>query len=364
MHDGAVLVHLLWREDRASSRLVRPDRHAGGRAIADRDAGSGQADLQHVTGEVARRVGVALVCRRDVARRGVIVGPENCRPTAAGSGGNEQRHRILALVVDDRLRRFDHDFHAQRVLGITQPCFELRQDAGAGCDLLGSCHLGQGDDEVLRQTAAGLLGQASEEDVERADRTDLALVGKGLDANADERREDVLAHPLGDLVRRGDGVTILLVVRPIAVAILEVDAVVLDGLRAQLLEHPVVDGEREPRRLLDLAHLLRAAFQRARQAVDFERVAGQGLGTRQTENAGEDVVVRRIGVEGLERHLAEFAGKASLEQVGAAVYGVNRLPLGGIRGVMPLEGCIRLVQLAITGVQFVRGQRELHVLPP
>ncbi|EXI73919.1 MAG: hypothetical protein AW07_02057 [Candidatus Accumulibacter sp. SK-11] len=157
---------------------------------------------------------------------------------------------------------------------------------------------------------------------------------------------------------------ILLVVRPIAVAVLEVDAVVLDRLAPQLLDDAVIDGECQPGRLLDLAHLLRVAFQRPRQTVEFDRVAWQGLCARQTENAGKDVVVRCIGLEGLERHLAELGGKSGLEQVGAPVDRVHRLPVGGICGVVPLEGCVRLVQLAIIGVQFVRGQRELHVLPP
>jgi hypothetical protein len=51
-----------------------------------------------------------------------------------------------------------------------------------------------------------------------------------------KRREDAFAHPFGDLVGCGDGMTVFLVVRPIAVAILEVDAVVLDGLGLQLLQ--------------------------------------------------------------------------------------------------------------------------------
>jgi hypothetical protein len=163
-------------------------------------------------------------------------------------------------VVDDRLGGFDHDLHSQRILGKAQRASRFSRTWRTGGHLRRRGDLGQRDDEVLWQFAAGFLGQAGQEDVQGTNRANLALVRKRFDPDADKRREQIFAHAFGDLIGSRDGMAIFLVVRAIAVAILEVDAVVFDGLGLQLLEYPVVDRECQPGGRLDLAHLLGIRF--------------------------------------------------------------------------------------------------------
>lgn len=157
---------------------------------------------------------------------------------------------------------------------------------------------------------------------------------------------------------------IFLLVRAVAVAILEVDAVVFDGLGLQLLEYPVVYREGQPGSRLDLAHVFGIRFQRTRQTFDIDGIRRQRIGAGQTQHTGKYVVIGRIGVESLERNFTQLAGKPCLEKVGTPVNGVNRLSLKGIRRIVRLEIGIRIVQLIVIAIQFIRGQRELHMLPP
>jgi hypothetical protein len=158
--------------------------------------------------------------------------------------------------------------------------------------------------------------------------------------------------------------SVFLVVRAIAVAILEVDAIVFDGLGLQLLQYPVVDRERQPGGRLDLAHVVGIRFQGTRQTLDIDGVRRQRIGARQTQHTGKYVVIGRIGIERLERNLTQLGGKPRLEEIGAAIDRVYRLPFKGIRRIVRLEIRIRIVQFAAIGIHFIMGQRELHILPP
>jgi hypothetical protein len=78
-------------------------------------------------------------------------------------------------------------------------------------------------------------------------------------------------HAFGDLVGRRHGMAIFLVVGPISVAVLEIDAVVLDRFGLQLLDDPVVDGEASQAAGLISRTCSGFGVQRTRQAVDFRR---------------------------------------------------------------------------------------------
>ena len=72
------------------------------------------------------------------------------------------------------------------------------------------------------------------------------ILGQRLDADADERRQHAgLSSAARHGLRGGDGVSVFFVVGPVAVAVLEVDAVVLDRLALELGEGPFPDALRE-----------------------------------------------------------------------------------------------------------------------
>jgi len=126
----------------------------------------------------------------------------------------------------------------------------------------------------------------------------------------------------GDLLRGGDGVAVLFVVGAVAVAVLEVDAEVLDRLAAQLLAHA-------------LEHLRREL---APNAQRFGKRRGVG----------------RVGLERLHRDLAELVRRLCSEQVRSAVDGVHRLARAAVARVMAPEPRLRAVDA-------IEGLRELLI---
>jgi hypothetical protein len=89
------------------------------------------------------------------------------------------------------------------------------------------------------------------------------------DADADERRQRAFAHALRELVRDDLRVMVFLLVGTIAVAVLEVDAEVLDRLAAELLADALPD-----RRGVDLRTMDRARKRERVDAVLFEDLHG------------------------------------------------------------------------------------------
>ena len=81
----------------------------------------------------------------------------------------------------------------------------------------------------------------------RAQAAPLQLLAQRLDADADERRQRAVRQPRRDLVGRGLRVAVLFVVGAVAVAVLEVDAEVLDRLARQLVDDARVDAVGEAR---------------------------------------------------------------------------------------------------------------------
>src|SRR4029079_12089817 len=78
-------------------------------------------------------------------------------------------------------------------------------------------------------------------EVERAQGSASQLFRERLDADAGERRQSPCGQSRGHLAGRGLGVAVLLRIRAVAVAVLEVGAEILDGLAAELLADAGVD---------------------------------------------------------------------------------------------------------------------------
>jgi hypothetical protein len=231
--------------------------------------------LHALLGEVTRRVPHMLMRRRDAATGGVIVGPQVRRNAPPACGGDERGNRDSPGAVDDGLRLLDHDLEAQsssRQPELRLQCVEgVRQRSG----VFGDLQFGQGDHEPGGEGAIRGLEHGREEEVERAKGSTSCLFGHRFDADSEERRQDALGTTTAHLACTPQRVLVLFFVRPDAVAVLEVDAKVFDGLGPEL-----VDNARP--------HLLRELW--------FE-----------VERARQGRRVRRMLIEGLERALPHAA---------------------------------------------------------
>ncbi len=197
--------------------------------------------------------------------------------------------------------------------------------------MLGRRHFGKRDDEVLGKPPA-VGDEPRHEEVESADRARLHLVGEGLDADADRMRKRAGGEPRRDFHRRRKGVAILLGVGSDAVAVLEVDPVILDGLPLELLQDARIDDRRKPFREPDRA----AEFGRGGRKV-LQRALGQGPHLR-----------RRVG----------------LEDLSSSVDRVDRLAAEGLARVTPGELGIDFLQPRAQGVEKLRreGGRGGHAV--
>jgi hypothetical protein len=200
------------------------------------------------------------------------------------------------------------------------------QDPHQRTDLLDGRHLGQGEHEPVRDPAG--LHQGADDADEGADP---APPGRGLEAaepDAGERRGGAGRDGRGELDGGALGLGVLLRVRPDAVAVLEVDAQVLDRLGAELLPDPL--GER----------------------------AGQLV--RHAPDRGE---VRGVGVQRGERLGAPARGGVPGVAVRGDVDGVHRLPSTGIAGVARGQCRVDVAQLTVEfGRERIREIRHAPIL--
>jgi hypothetical protein len=120
----------------------------------------------------------------------------------------------------------------------------------------------------------------------------MRFVRHRLDPQADPRRQHAAFDSACDLEGRRLGVTVFFGVGPVAVAILEVDAIVLDRLTAQARD---------------------------------DTFANRGGDVTKTECARESRRIGRVLVQRRERQRPKARGSVSAEQVGAAVKGVYGL---------------------------------------
>ena len=237
-----------------------------------------------------------------------------CAAAAPARGGDEAREGQRAVGGEDGLRRLDHQLDAQRsgleLAGLLDPLARLDRRR----DLLGRRDLGKRDGEVRGQPTGGEADERPHEQVEGAERAAAQLIAQRLDADPDEGRERALAHAARYLLGAGLGVSVLLGVGAVAVAVLEVDSVVLDRLALQLLDDARVHGARE------------------------------GLRSLQSDRARERSGIGRVLIERAHRRGPELCRDVGGEQVRAAVDGMDRLAVGAVSGVGFGEPSVRSAQ--------------------
>ena len=199
---------------------------------------------------------------------------------------------------------------------------ERRTDGDHGLDLADGAHLREGEHELLGHLTHA-LEQRAEEEVEGADAAAAGRRLEALEADADEVGARAVRQGVCDGAGRGDAVGVLGCIAAVAVAVLEVEAQVFDGGRAQLdvdaagdlLGHVAgqaqVGGEGgEPTVLLDQVEGCGAPLPRERRGVavsrDVDGVDGLTPAVVTGVGAGEHLVRgAQRGVDGAQDVIAQ-----------------------------------------------------------
>ena len=166
--------------------------------------------------------------------------------------------------------------------------------------------------------------QRREKEIERAQAAALQLLVQRLDPDADPRRQRAAASAFATSSAADCAKPILFLVGPVAEAILEIDAEVLDRLARELVDDAQVD-----------------AIGQAGDPGPSAPASAAGVG--------------RVLLQRAQRQRAELLRGVGLEQVRAAVDGVHRLPRGRIAGKLLGDAHVRLVERIEK-----RGQRGLR----
>jgi hypothetical protein len=117
---------------------------------------------------------------------------------------------------------------------------EVSQHRDEVIDLLGDGDLRERYDPPRWQ--ASRVGEAGENEVEGANAPLPKLLGKRFDAKAYERRQASVADSSRQLPRDDARMMVLFGIRAIAVSVLEVDAIILDGLATKLVAEPRIEA--------------------------------------------------------------------------------------------------------------------------
>ena len=190
MNGGAIFRNLLGARRRTvfCGVVERDGKNVGG-AIGEPDASTGEGDLHYFAGEIAGQMGHVLVSGGNGAASGVVVGSEVRGDATAIGGGNERQEIYLAASVENRLRRFNHQFNAQSFAREPEGGLEVRANSGERGGFFGDGDLGKGDEEILRKLAAGSSDEFGQKRVQGTDAASAEFFVKRLDANADEGRQ-------------------------------------------------------------------------------------------------------------------------------------------------------------------------------
>ena len=181
---------------------------------------------------------------RDPERRRVVVRAEMRGGDPAVSARDELRQRDAAVAAENRLRRLHHQLEPQRAWRQPEPRLELLACGGERRHLLGRRDFRQRHHEIRRQHAARAVEQRREKQLEGAKAPALRLA-QILDADADAGRQRASLQSC-DGVRSGrPRGRVFLRIRAVAEAVLEVNAIVLDGLALELVHDPRIDSFRE-----------------------------------------------------------------------------------------------------------------------
>ena len=267
-----------------------------------------------------------LVAAGDAQRGGVVVGPE-VQPGAAALGGVHHRRdrRRVPSAQQDRLRGLHLDLEAERTLG--QPVRPLQPSA----DVDHRAHLGHRGDLGQRDDPARPAARprsSSAPSTRSSDRSPRRRVAPSSDLNRMPRNGGAVpALTAAAMASTGrDGVPILLLVRPGAVAVLEIDPQVLDRLGSRAW----------PRRLAQTAPT---------SSTSRPVAAARSSGRR-----------RVLGQRGQAAAAPHSSSQVRMEPVGRHVDGVHGLPVRPISGVGTGPGRIVVGQQLVDGGQVGLGE--------
>ena len=215
------------------------------------------------------------------------------------------RQRHPPVRPEERLRRLDHELHAEGAGGEPMAALERVEERHQERRLLRSGDLGQRDHEVARQDATGTRQELVDEELQRPRRASLPFLAERLDPNADERRKQAFGHRARRLLGRAHRRRVLFGVGTRAEPILEVDAEILDRLAFELLLHALVDDRDQP-------------------------FAVRPRGKREADGLREVGRVSSVSRHRATRAFAEARHRLRAKQLRAAVDGVHRLPRGAV----------------------------------
>ena len=289
----------------------------------------GEGHLHEVPGKVTGRVAHTLVNRRDVAARGVVVSSEVGAGEPALGGVFERGKHQAPVGADQRLGQLDHELELQRPRRQPQRALEGLEGGDGSAHLLGAFDLRHCHHEARWQAPLGVLHQGGEEDVERANRPGFRDTGERLDADADEGRERALLEAAGQLPGRPGRVAVLLGVGADAVAVLEVEPVVLHRLMFELGPDASEDGVGEPGLGLARLHLERLGLEPRLELLASLVRLGERSRSGKLEGPSEGYEVGGVLLEGSPGQRPHLPRGVEGEQMRPAVHHVHRLPAGG-----------------------------------
>jgi len=238
VHNAGILFVLFGRQ---IISFVRADRHDIRGSIREKDAGAGEGDFRHVMREIANRMVHCLITCGDVAGSGVVVGAEVGGDTTSFSGHDESAQGVAAVFVHDCLRRLHHHFHLEAAFLHPELCFDEFEACHQGADLFRDGHLREHDDKVVGQFTVGFREECGEEQVEGAYTPRFEVFGERFDADADEGRQGIFAHPFSHFRGSLDGRLVFFFVRAITEAVFEVDAEIFEGFPFEFGNHLFID---------------------------------------------------------------------------------------------------------------------------
>ncbi len=240
----------------------------------------------------------ALGDRRDPQLGGEIVRAQVKGERAFPQRAREPSKWDATFVVQEGGRVLHHELEAQRLTRQARVAHRGIGGANERAHLVFARDLGQGDDEARRERGGRGFAERSEERRERALRTSPRGRTEGLHANPQERREGVRVQRLGHRQRRRLRMSVLFLVAAGAVAIFEVDPLIVHRACVEA-------------RLQECSH---RAFARP-----FEPVGGSVLRQRALGHAP---------------HLGDRVGR---EEVCAAIQRVNGLRMRAFHGAAILR---------------------------
>ncbi|MFO0634830.1 MAG: hypothetical protein U0168_18460 [Nannocystaceae bacterium] len=322
---------------------VRLDRQHVGRAVADLDRRPGTGQRHEAARHVAHRMIDRLPRCRDATRRGEVVDPQRDREQAIAAGADARGQLEVAVAVEHDLRDLDHELELQRALGQTQAPLASREQLDHDLDVVDVLDLGQGDAES-RRDAAGALDQGADEAIERRDRAARARTGQGFDADAGAAADAAVGDRVGQRARARRGVGVLLGVGADAIAVLEVDAQILDRRTREPLAHAGVDRPRQ-RGLGQLGcEALGIVGKALRARIDALAIARQRVGAGEAQRSGQLRRILRPGREGIAGGVGEPPPAVGPQQVRTPVQRVHRLHPRRRAAIVALEGIVGPLQ--------------------